>query len=281
MTLDRHRLPPREDLVRCSEPGPDRVDVGPRATFDDIPLRSVAGGEEAVVGEEREQVGRRVLQRVALTGRPHARDDGQGVVLHEVIAEPVQLEELSVGQGGGAVLVEQREGELLESPDAQQEAPERRVEDPAPLREDAPDTAAADVRQPTAVAPDAHAHLGRPDRHVELVEEAPQQRVGAVVEHDETRVDAGVLAADRHLVGVGVTAETVLAFEDRDVVSAREQVGGRQPGHAGTDHGHPWPMRHTSSLGAQSRQHRAELMQTIRHRCRFRIARIDRVQLAC
>ena len=59
----------------------------------------------------------------------------------------------------------------------------------------------------------------------ELVEEPPEQRVGAVVEHDEARVDGGRSAGNLDVMGVGVPAQPVVALEQRHVVG---------PGRAGT-----------------------------------------------
>ena len=94
------------------------LDVAARAADHGVPGGGVAEHEEAVVAQEREQVRRRVGQRLLVAHRPDAGHDRQGVVGDEVAVERVPVEELAVGQRAAPVVVEQGQRGLLEAADA-------------------------------------------------------------------------------------------------------------------------------------------------------------------
>jgi hypothetical protein len=97
---------------------------------------------------------------------------------------------------------------------------------------------ASGVGQPAALAGDAHAHLGRPGRHVQLGEQPQQIGIGAFVVDDEPAVDAqNGAVTGRYPMGVGVPAEAGVGFEEGDPMTVPQQVGRGQTGDAGSDDG--------------------------------------------
>ena len=95
----------------------------------------------------------------------------------------------SEGQVAGNPESEQGQGSALEALDAHQHGEEAGVGGPSALGEDARPATTAGVLQAAAVAVDAHRHLGGVHLDVQLGEQTSQQRVGAVVVHDEAAVD--------------------------------------------------------------------------------------------
>jgi hypothetical protein len=105
---------------------------------------------------------------------------------------------------------------------------------------------------PGAGARHRERHVGglRVDR--ELAEQAQQIRVGAIVVHEETRVEPhrSVGAVDRHRVRV--PAQARLALEQVDLMTTAEEVRGRKAGHAGADHGDPLHAGVRYTLGGRA-----------------------------
>jgi hypothetical protein len=196
--------------------------------------------EQPVVVEEREEVAGRVAQGVGVTGGPHAGDERERVVPDEVRAEAAVGEELTErGEVVRAGLGQVATGAAVEPFDLREHGQEPGARRAARLGEHSAGPPAAGVLQAAALAADAHAHLGRRDLDPELGEQLAKLGVGAVVVHDEAGVDADLGAtAPRQVVGVGVPAEPVLAFVERDVVSPLEQVRGGEPGHPGAHDRH-------------------------------------------
>ncbi len=123
----------------------------------------------------------------------------------------------------------------VEVGDARQHSPETRAHEIAPLGEEAVE-AVARPAEPGALARVAERHVAVLQRHPEPLEQPREERVVAVVHHDEPGVHRGAgvgSVGDRHRVGV--PAGVVAALEHRDVVMRREQPGGRQAGDAGAD----------------------------------------------
>jgi hypothetical protein len=209
--------------------------VAGRSADHGLPLVRPADREQPVVREEGEQVAGRVLHRQLRTGRPDRRDDGHRERVDEVAGEAVRPQELAerdlLGELG--VSVEHPPGGAVEAQHLGEHREVARVREVALLREQPGRAACPGVLQPGRVVPHAHRHLGVLRGHAELAEQADEVRVGRVVVDDEARVDADV----RQVVGVRVPAEARLGLEERDVVRALQDVGGRQAGHTGPDHG--------------------------------------------
>ena len=190
--------------------------------------------------EEAEEVARRIGQRGLAPGRPDARDDRDGVMSDEMVAEPLAGQELAVGR---EVLVlaaaQEGQGAPVEPGDLPQQPGEPRVDQAAWLGEDTAQAAAAGVLQAAPVAANAHAHLGGPRLDAQLREKLAQPGVRHVVVDDEPAVDGVPPAASvGDVMGVRVSPEPVLGFEQGDVVAAGEQVSGGKPGDPRADHGH-------------------------------------------
>jgi hypothetical protein len=161
----------------------------------------------------------------------------------EVVTESLALEELAVGR---QVVVsgcpQEGSGSSVESLDLQQHADELWVEEAVRLGDYAAQPAAAGILQPALLAPHAHAHLCGTHPDLELAEELAQPGVGLVVVDDEPAVD-GVPPSVRvgDVVGVRVTAEPLLRFEEGDVVGAGQEIGRGEPGDPCPDHGNGRP----------------------------------------
>ena len=193
-----------------------------------------------MVLEEAEQVARRVLHRLAAAAGPHAGDERHGVQAGERLGEAAVADELAVGRGvvvGG--LREERGGQGVEALDRAQHPDELAVEQLAGTGHEALQAPPAGVLGAGGLVADAHRHLGVAGLHAELGEQPAQQRVGAVVVHDEAAVDAQVAVEGRHGVGVRVAAEPRLGLEQGDPVGPAQHVGRGEPRDAGADHGDP------------------------------------------
>ena len=110
--------------------------------------------------------------------------------------------------------------------------------DVRPLREQAGHALGARVLQAAAVAVHAHRHLGFLGGDAELGEQPQQVRVGAVVVHQERRVEPGDLPV-RHgdVVGVRVPTQPVVGLEELHIELPLQQVGRGEAGHPAADHG--------------------------------------------
>src|SRR3546814_4104004 len=77
-----------------------------------------------------------------------------------------------------------------------------------------------------------------------FIEQRIEVRVVDRIADNEAGVDRQHAVRRLHLDGVGVAADACVLLEDRDVVTASEQIGGRQTGDAGADdgnfHGDEW-----------------------------------------
>ena len=80
------------------------------------------------------------------------------------------MQEVTVGAGAILVAVQQCQRQALEPLYAQQHPEVSRVEDPAALCEETAQTTATGILQSASLAVDAHAHFGRLDLDVKLVE---------------------------------------------------------------------------------------------------------------
>ena len=192
-----------------------------------------------MVAQEREQVAGRVGQRHRLARRPHRRDDRQQEVLDEVARVAADGDERAERDVASSPLVGQHPaGVPVEAPHLGEHPQVGGPGEVGRLREQAAEPAGARVLEAAARAPHAHRHVRLLRRHAQLAEQAQEIRVGAAVVHDEAGVDVDGAAVGRgQLVGVRVPAQPVVGLEQRDVVAALQEVGGREPGDAGADHG--------------------------------------------
>ncbi len=91
------------------------------------------------------------------------------------------------------------------------------------------------VLEPPAPVGDREAHLGRLGGDAELVEQAFEAGVVAVVEDDEAGVDPVLAIAVVDPDRVGVAAEPVAGLVDDDLVLAVQQMGGNEARDSGSD----------------------------------------------
>jgi hypothetical protein len=81
-----------------------------------------------------------------------------------------------------------------------------------------------------------HTHLGLTRHHLQLREQPTEQRVRALVVHNEARVDGDrPRVRSGHVVGVGVAAQTTGSFIEGDVVALLQDVGRREARYSGPD----------------------------------------------
>ena len=158
----------------------------------------------------------------------------------EVAAESLARQELTVSREV-LVLTRAQQGQCtpVEPGDLPQHPDEPRIGEAARLGEDAAQAVAAGIFQAAPIAANAHAHLGGPYLDVQFAEELAQPGVRHVVVDNEPAID-GVppTAGVRDVMGMRVSAEPVLRFEQGDVVGAGKQIGGGQSGDPRADHGH-------------------------------------------
>ncbi len=139
----------------------------------------------------------------------------------------------------------------MESGDFEEHARRSRRRPPAQAGEEvaqAGQTSRPGVLEATLGAADRETHLALAGLHAEFVEQAREERVGALVVHDESAVDSQRRAAPVvDVVGVRVSAEPVGGFEHRHPVSSSGQdVCRRQPGDPAPDDGDVTPTSECS-----------------------------------
>ena len=122
--------------------------------------------------------------------------------------------------------------------------------------------AAAVVFEAELIVAHRKAHLGGLAGHADLVHQADEGRIGAIVEDDETGVDARALPFFFHLDCMGVAADIVGRLEQGDPMVAAEVIPAGQTGDAGADdcdifafHGFTivWASRPHRGRGSQER----------------------------
>ncbi len=119
-----------------------------------------------------------------------------------------------------------RLGHPVEARDLHQHPQVRRAQRVTPRGEETGQAERAGVLQRDRVVAHRHRHLGVLGLHAELVEEPEQVGVGALVVHDEARVD-------RHPVdhvGVGVATEPGVRLVERHLRLLAQHVRSSQPG---------------------------------------------------
>ena len=168
---------------------------------------------------------------------PDAADHRQEVPVAERRVEAVSIQEVADGLGQLGLFAAHRDagGQLVEAHQVGQHAQEARAQQVAALGEHGVQVAAAPLQ---AVLPHLHreGHVRRGRLHLQFTEQAHQVRIRAVVEHQETGVDAvgdgAIRAGQGHVDRVGVAAEVVTSFEQRDLRLRGQAVGRGQPGNA-------------------------------------------------
>ena len=218
--------------MRSANGARERLHVALRAAGDRAPVRPVALGEHAVVVEELGQETRGHSPHPRRVRRPHRGGLRHDQPLHEVARVAARVEELAE-RGPVAVQPDQRLRLAVEAQQVEQHPVERRLDQMRATREQAVGRGAV-VLEVVAVR-HGEAHLGRLGRHPELVEQPLEARVVAVVVDDEAGVHVVGLVGQVHPDRVGVSAETRVGLEQRDLVAAAEQVGADQPGDPGAD----------------------------------------------
>ena len=138
----------------------------------------------------------------------------------------------------GGLAAQQAGSGPVEPPDLGQH---RQVAGPGQRRpggEQPADAPGACVLQPAVIVAHRHRHVGLLGGDAEVVEQSAQRRVGAVVVHQERRVDADdVAVAAVEVVGVRVPPDPGVGLEQRDSIPARQHVCRRQPGNPTSDDG--------------------------------------------
>ncbi len=220
-----------------------RLDVASRAAGDRSPGRAVADLQDAVVLEEVGEERRREGPHLLGVGGPDRRDLGDDQAVDEVVGVVPVLEEVAERRpapvdGEQAACLAVEADEVREHPD------ELRVDQVAGPGEDPAGAAGRPLEAAPAVG-HAEAHVGGLTRDAELAEHALEVRVVAVVEDDEAGVDvdgpARLVDGDRVRVAAGVVA----GLEDRDPVTGRMELRGReQAGDPAADDGDAAGLAH-------------------------------------
>jgi hypothetical protein len=115
----------------------------------------------------------------------------------------------------------------VEAQDVAQHAPERRARQVPALAEHRAEIGAGPF-QVGLIQPHAERHVAGDGFHAQHVEQPGELGIGAVVEHQKAGVDRKGLAVERHVHRVRVAAQAVFRLEQRDLMPAAQQPGGRQ-----------------------------------------------------
>ncbi len=213
-----HRCDGRVQADPMTERRDELVDIACRAAANRAPLRAIVHGQHAVVVEEAHQVTRGKLPQRSRARTPDRRAHRHHVVLDEL--PRVTLLGQVVGQRDRPMRrVEQGGRFAIEAQDVANHAPECRPQQVGTLREQAVERRAV-VLQPGGCALHGKGHLARLACNAELFEQGEEVGIGAVVEHDEARVDGNRSALVLHLVSVRVAADVRRGLEHRDFVLA-------------------------------------------------------------
>ena len=175
--------------------------------------------------EELEEIAGWIRQRVPAPAGPHAGDQRNGIPLDEFVGETgdhVAIAGEIVVSGAGQEI----SSKAMEPADRGQEAKVRGRGQLAGPGEKATHATATRVLHSGPGIRDAHRHLGSRGSDPQLPKQLEQMRVGAVVVHDESGVNAkGLAASPGDCLCVRMSTEAILSLIDRDLVHPREQVG--------------------------------------------------------
>jgi hypothetical protein len=146
------------------------------------------------------------------------------------------IEELPEGEVGvSGVVSRQAPRRPVEADDVEEHPVECRVRDVPPLREQGGQRGPPPLDAGSLVG-HAEAHVAVVRLHAEVMQQADEGRIRALVVHDEAGVDGVRLPVDLDLHRVGVPSSPLVALEERDVVLLTEQVSGYQARHPTPDH---------------------------------------------
>ncbi len=209
--------------TRVGQLGEHFLHILPRAAAHGEPLRPVVDLQQAVVVAEAHQRGQRKVEHLPRWARPDAGGHRQQIPVQKRIAIAFATQVVAHGLVEvefGVGFARQRRGFAVETQDVAQHPPEGRSGQVAALGENRVQVGAAPFQR-VAVGQrglNRERHVGGRQRHVQLGEQRLQLGIGALVEHQKTRVHG-----ERHFAGqidihrVGVAAKVRTGLEQRDL----------------------------------------------------------------
>ena len=105
-----------------------------------------------------------------------------------------------------------------------------------------------------AIERDGERHVGCRGRDAEFGEQGGEIGIAGLVVDDEAGVDGDAAAVRLDLDGVGMAADALVGFVERDVMALGQQPSGGHAGNAGTDDGDAEPISFRGTLSAQHAQ---------------------------
>ena len=199
-----------------------------------VPLRPVGDLDQAVVVAEADHRGDGELQHLVCGTGPVAANHRQEVAVAKRRTEAVAGQKVAdrLCQMGLGTLFGQPGGEPVEPHDVGQHVPEARPQQVTTLGEDAVQVVAAPF-QPCLRHLHGERHLRARRLHIQLIKQADQVRVGALVEDEEAGVNALGDAIKLDVDLVGMAAEMAACFKERDLRFRGQRMGHRQARNAG------------------------------------------------
>ena len=174
--------------------------------------------------------------------RPERRAHGHQMLVAKRGAVALRGEVVAEG-GTWTFCAEQGARLAVEPQDVADESEEARREEIAALAEEGREGGGV-VLEPARLVAHREAHVRRLRAHAELVEHPREEGIVRGIEDDEPGVDAVGAGADPNLVRVGVAAEILVRFVERDRVAPPEKPGTREPRNAGAYDGDPLNFHH-------------------------------------
>ncbi len=212
-------------------PGHQLFHVAVRTSPDHAPDGPVVDAQQAVIVEEAHEEPRRHAPHDLRLRGPDRRSHGQDVLLDEgtgVAALFEVITEWNIGRFGP----QQLRRRAVEAQDVREHAVEGRAQQVAALGEQAVQRRAL-VLQARAVMLDAEAHVAVLPADPQFIQQRQEIRIGALVEHDETRVHRVSAPRVPDVDGMGMAADATVRLVHGDIVLAREVVSrdvARDPG---------------------------------------------------
>ncbi len=219
----------------------DGCDVAAAAAFQHIPLRVAVNGQKSVVVKEAQQRECREAANLVKRSGPHGRGHRIEIQLRHLVAEVVLRKIFAQRQLDRSRRLWPRNefgGDAVEAGNFREQFVMDWPQKVAALREEAAQAPAAVFHAATAArrkAADTEAHVTGLPLHAELLHQADEVRVGAVIVDDETCVYVLRALAGFNRMGVGVATDAAVALEQPDDVAAAQQPGSCQPGDSRTD----------------------------------------------
>ncbi len=215
----------------------DGLHVMRRTSGHGAPRRGAEDRQHPVVAEKHEQVARRIPQCVTATAGPHRRHQRRDEVRDEERRKSVPpqkcVQRLQIV--GSAVVVEHPARSAVKSADLEQHS-QIAGSGRMPRREKSACAQRPGVLQTAGFCAHRHRHVGFLGTDPELVEQAAQRRIGAVVVNEEGRVDTddgAVPAVDR--MGMCVTAQPGVGLVEGDAVTTGQHERSGQTGYTAAD----------------------------------------------